>query len=90
MRDECQEVILSGLRFLQAIQRMDPNRFGYVRMMRALLPWMRGTRAITGSKDGEVVVGDRPVGDKCPDGEEALREETGPLDEEAPHTARNT
>ena len=35
LRDQTQEVILSGLRFLQAVQRVDPNRFGYVRFVLA-------------------------------------------------------
>lgn len=80
LRDQCQDIILAGLRFLQAVQRMDPNRFGYVRMMRALLPWVRETKAITGSKDGEVVVGEHAAAAETKKGE--ATEQTGPLDEE--------
>jgi 1-acyl-sn-glycerol-3-phosphate acyltransferase len=72
LRDECQGAILSGLRFLQAVQRVDPDRFGYIRMLRALLPSAKEKKV--GGREGEVVVGE-PAS-------EAEEEPTGPLDEE--------
>jgi 1-acyl-sn-glycerol-3-phosphate acyltransferase len=88
LRDECQKTILEGLRFLQAVQRTDPNRFGYVRMLRALLSQFREPprKAITGSKDGEVVVGEPPEADmrsRYCDQAEAGDDLTGPLEEDA-------
>jgi 1-acyl-sn-glycerol-3-phosphate acyltransferase len=82
LRDQTQEVILSGLRFLQAVQRVDPNRFGYVRMLRELLPWLRERKALTGSKDGEVVVGERPTAEADDGRGDTTSKPTGPLEDE--------
>lgn len=46
-------------------------------MLRELLPWLRETKALTGSKDGEVVVGERPTAEA-----DTTSEPTGPLEDE--------
>jgi hypothetical protein len=55
------------------VQRVDPDRFGYIRMLRALLPPAK-VKKVGGGREGEVVVGDPAT--------EAEEEPTGPLDEE--------
>ena len=54
-------------------------------MLRELLPWLRETKALTSSKDGEVVVGERSTAEADDDGRgDTTTSETvtGPLEDD--------
>jgi hypothetical protein len=51
-------------------------------MLRELLPWLRETKALTSSKDGEVVVGERPTAEADDGRGDTTSELTGPLEDE--------
>lgn len=52
------------------------------RMLRELLPWLRETKALTSSKDGEVVVGERPTAEADDGRGDTTSKPTGPLEDE--------